>query len=347
MGFMYDPVANSWSAQLTEPFGVGSVGDSQSVVLADGTMLIANLNNGNVASFDPSTLTFTALNPSGKIDGNNEEGWTILPDGRFLTVDAATANSYEIYDPTTNTWGSSGTTAGITLADVGTSCNSIELGPAVTRPDGTIIQFSGNPSGQNAVYTIATNSWAAGPTFPNTNESVADGPASLLVNSHVLVQASPVCVKDGMGNLNTFNSPSHYYEFDGANLNDVTPSTPGTNGPNAPVHASFHGRMLALPSGRVLVTSRGDATDIWTYTPATGPQDAWRPAITTVPSIVGPGNTYTVSGTQFNGFSQGAAYGDDAQMATNYPLVRITNTGSGHVFYMPAPTTIAAWALKP
>jgi len=48
---------------------------------------------------------------------------------------------------------------------------------------------------------------------------------------------------------------------------------------------------------------------------------------------VGPGATFTVSGTQFNGFSQGAAYGDDAQMATNYPLVRITNTGSGHVFY--------------
>jgi hypothetical protein len=31
--------------------------------------------------------------------------------------------------------------------------------------------------------------------------------------------------------------------------------------------------------------------------------------------------------------SQGAAYGDDAQAATNYPLVRITNRASGHVFY--------------
>jgi hypothetical protein len=26
-------------------------------------------------------------------------------------------------------------------------------------------------------------------------------------------------------------------------------------------------------------------------------------------------------------------YGDDAQMATNYPLVRITNGSTGHVFY--------------
>jgi hypothetical protein len=31
--------------------------------------------------------------------------------------------------------------------------------------------------------------------------------------------------------------------------------------------------------------------------------------------------------------SQGAAYGDDAQSATNYPIVRITNNATGHVFY--------------
>ena len=45
------------------------------------------------------------------------------------------------------------------------------------------------------------------------------------------------------------------------------------------------------------------------------------------------GSTYTISGTQFNGLTQGAAYGDDWQSATNYPLVRITNTATGHVFY--------------
>jgi len=28
-----------------------------------------------------------------------------------------------------------------------------------------------------------------------------------------------------------------------------------------------------------------------------------------------------------------AAYGDDAQMATNFPLARITNVVTGHVFY--------------
>ena len=31
--------------------------------------------------------------------------------------------------------------------------------------------------------------------------------------------------------------------------------------------------------------------------------------------------------------TQGAAYGDDAQAATNYPLVRLTNRVTGNVYY--------------
>ena len=47
---------------------------------------------------------------------------------------------------------------------------------------------------------------------------------------------------------------------------------------------------------------------------------------------LGLGTTYNIGGTNFNGFSQGAFYGDDAQGSTNYPLVRITDSAS-HVFY--------------
>ena len=45
------------------------------------------------------------------------------------------------------------------------------------------------------------------------------------------------------------------------------------------------------------------------------------------------GANYQLTGTQFNGLSQAVAYGDDYQGATNYPLVRIKNDGTGHVFY--------------
>src|SRR5258707_2585164 len=154
IGFLYNPVTNTWSTQLVVPFGTGSVGDIQTVVLDNGTMLIANISNTNIAGFDSTTLTFTALNPINKQDRNNEENWNILPDGRVLTVDTRIASAFEIYDPVSNTW-----TPGTTPVNLVDCCgaangvgNSFEAGPGVLRPDGTLVYFSGNSTGQNAVY---------------------------------------------------------------------------------------------------------------------------------------------------------------------------------------------------
>ena len=49
IGFMYDPVTNTWSAQITVPgtwccaggAGTGAIGDAQSTILTNGTMLVA------------------------------------------------------------------------------------------------------------------------------------------------------------------------------------------------------------------------------------------------------------------------------------------------------------------
>ncbi len=58
------------------------------------------------------------------------------------------------------------------------------------------------------------------------------------------------------------------------------------------------------------------------------------------------GSTYQISGTQFNGLNQGAAYGDEFDTHTNYPLVRITNNAisPGHVFYEKTHVITALWA---
>jgi hypothetical protein len=90
--------------------------------------------------------------------------------------------------------------------------------------------------------------------------------------------------------------------------------------------------MLVLPTGQILFTD--GVTDVEIYTAAGTYQAAWQPTISSFPSSVSSGSLNNfISGTQFNGLSQGAAYGDDAQAATNYPLVRITNNATGHVFY--------------
>jgi len=62
---------------------------------------------------------------------------------------------------------------------------------------------------------------------------------------------------------------------------------------------------------------------------------AWQPVIASIEktTLCATDVNIKISGTLFNGMTAGAAYGDDAQAATNYPLVRITNTASLHVFY--------------
>jgi hypothetical protein len=90
--------------------------------------------------------------------------------------------------------------------------------------------------------------------------------------------------------------------------------------------------MLVLPTGQILFTD--GSSDVEIYTASGTYQSVWQPTISSFPASVRAGTQgYSLSGTQLNGLSQGAAYGDDAQSASNYPLVRITNNATGHVFY--------------
>jgi hypothetical protein len=59
------------------------------------------------------------------------------------------------------------------------------------------------------------------------------------------------------------------------------------------------------------------------YTPSGSPDPTWVPTITTAPSSVQHGNSYTLFGRQINGLTQCVYYGNDATQATNYPLVRL------------------------
>lgn len=45
-----------------------------------------------------------------------------------------------------------------------------------------------------------------------------------------------------------------------------------------------------------------------------------------------PGHSYKIHGERFNGMTQAVAYGDDATMATNYPIVRLVSQ-DGHTYY--------------
>ena len=316
-GSIYDPVANTWTS-VTPPSGWTTIGDAQSVVLANGTYMLANCCNLEQALLDAKTLKWTATG-KGKNDDNNEEGWTLLPSGQVLTVDANDTKDLDYTEILTGgKWAFAGDTP-VELPDLNTSTNSHELGPQVLRPDGTVFAVGATAAGVTAIYTPSTGKWAQGPTFPvskgTTHFDSADGPASLLPNGNVLVAASP----------GVFKTNTKFFEFDGAALN-AAPSVP-----DGAQHSSYEYRVLLLPTGQVLETD--GTNDVEVYTPTGSPAAGTVPTIKTVPHKLTLGASYKITGVGFNGVSQAVGYGDDYQAATNYPVVRITNTATGHVFY--------------
>jgi len=259
--------------------------------------------------FNAATLTWSAVG-TGKADTFSEEGFAILPDGSVLTVDCANGTNSERYNPSTGQWTTAGSTI-VPLADPG----SLEIGPLIQRPDGTVVAFGGTI--HNSIYNTSTGTWSPGPDFPGGND-MADAPASLLPDGNVLVFTSP----------GIFQPPATFFIFDGITF---TPAPPTQSSGSL---TSYQGRQLLLPTGQVLwLVADGSTIDVELYTSGSTANPAWVPTITSVPATLTRGASFQISGTQFNGLSAGSDYGDDAQVATNYPLVRITNEATRHVFY--------------
>ena len=307
---IYDPVADTWT-QLAPPAGWNFIGDSPSIVLSTGQFLVGSKFDKRLAALDAKTLTWTALAYTGKKDINAEEGWTLLPNGTFLTYDVTKAPNSEIYNPASMRWKTAGPTAkllkGPPYVKIVHYGNGLiykppgEVGPGILRPDGSLFAAGDTPKGANAANTAIyqpNGTWTAGPTFPQ-GVSAGDTAAALLPTGNVLIEGSDTVL----------------YEFDGAKLKA------------SPFTGTTYGTLFILPTGQSIVSGAALYTGAGTVNPA------WAPTITAAPSTVTRGSTYAISGTQFNGLSQAASFGDEVQTATNYPIARITNTATGHVFY--------------
>ncbi|HZY95997.1 MAG TPA: hypothetical protein VFE35_02725 [Candidatus Cybelea sp.] len=314
LGSVYDPVKNTWTP-LGHPTRWKNIGDSPSSILPDGRMLVGNKLHTWDAALYPKTLTWKHLGDKGKSDFNAEEGWTLLPDGTILTADVKNAPNSEIYNPATGMWKSAGSTIVDLHSPSPYGCLMYgpglcyyppgEIGPAILRPDGTVFytgsySSQGSGAGHTAIYNTKTATWAKGPDFPN-GDNAGDSWATLEPSGNVLV----------------FGVSGTVYEWNGSTLTQVNGITYG-------------GPPLLLPTGQIMVLGY---SSIGIYTPTGQPQSNWLPTISQVSKTLTRGQTYKITGTQFNGFGQAMSFGDEFENATNYPLVRITNNSTGHVFY--------------
>ena len=312
---IYDPLANAWTRL---PDSGQTFLDSGSEILPDGRVLVAPVFPsvpGNTIIYDPVANSWSAGIPLVRGSDQDEASWVKLPDDSILSIDPFGTNS-ERFIPTLNKWVDDGVVP-VPIYDAFDS----EMGAGFLLADGRAF-FLGD-AGATAIYTpsgtTSPGTWTAGAPMPN-GLGVPDAPAAMMVNGRILCAFSPVPATNG-----DFPTPTTFYEYDPV-ANNFT-SINGPIGPNLP-QPTFVNRMLVLPDGTILLSTSTD--QLFVYQSSGAPLASGKPSIISITQ--NSGGSYHLTGKNLNGISEGAAYGDDVQVASNYPLIRLVDA-SGNVFY--------------
>jgi len=309
---VYDPLLDQWTFA---PFPDQEFSDSISELLPDGRVLVAPVTphtpKGTVI-YDGTANTWTA-GPA-CIGRQDEAAWVKLPDNSILTIDTGSRNS-ERYIPSENQWVADSNVP-VTLYD-----SLTELGAAFLLSNGQVFFLGG--TGETALYTpsgdTSPGTWTAGPDVPN-DQGTTDAPAAMLNTGNILCAVGPAGSK---------NSPTNFYEFNpsgtGSNSFIQEPTVTGSADTIIPDFTV----MLDLPDGTVLCSQFEN--QLYVYTPSGSPLPAGKPAINSITPI--GGGSYQLVGTLLDGISEGAAFGDDLQMSTNRPIVRLTDIPDDGIVY--------------
>ena len=319
---IYDPLTNVWT-EITPPAALWNVGsdnfyDCNSELLPDGRVLIMAVfphSPGIPLIYDPASNTWSNAAHLFRGTWQDEASWVKHADDSILTIDPWGQNS-ERYIPSQNLWVDDGIVPVPMYDPFG-----FELGAALLLPNGQ--SFWLGSTGHTVLYTptgtTAPGVWSQGPDIPGSH-GTPDAPAAMMLNGRILCPVSPIPTSG-----NHFPSPTTFYEYDPVS-NSFT-SAPSPTG--APLGYPTYGTMLLdLPDGTVLFSHM--STGLSVYTPAGAAIPAGKPVISNV--TLNPDGTYHLTGTGLTGISEGASYGDDFQMNTNYPVASLTDT-AGNVRY--------------
>ncbi len=326
---IYDPVHNSWTEYGAA--GFGGFADADSVVLSDGQVLLepqaaSSPDGSDTFIFNPATGTYSS--PIAPLNDLHESTWVKLPNNDILTVDSD-GSSYgaftsEAFSQASSTWISTGELPVSIWDDLPVAGVVGETGPALLLANGNAIFFGG--SGHTAIYNPTTKAWTQGPDIPQG--VCADAPGAIMNNGKVLLVTQNTV--DTTNQI--WKGPIYFYEYDptvGSTGSFTQLQAPGSsNYTNS--GDSYQAVMLALPDGNILYANDSTRQSLYVFEPDSGPLAAGQPTVYS--TAWNPDGSLLISGTLFNGISQGASYGDDAQMDSNYPLARFTDS-SGKVYY--------------
>jgi hypothetical protein len=323
-GEIYDQTTRIWNP--IPNFPQSKLGDAPSEVLPDGQALVGYIDGAQTYAYNVATNKWSP--PASKLDhdSSSEETWVKLPDGSILSysITASIRSSMaqaQRYIPTTEKWVS----AGQVPVPVSSINDGYEIGPAFLLPNGRV--FFLGATGDTALYMPSTNQWTRGPMIPD-NLSAADAPGAMLPNGQVIFAAS-VLVPATPTSSRRITKPSELFLYSPATSTITPVPTPRSLTRILDDMSTTNLRMLVLPSGQLLLSD--DSRKLWLYTANGSPRQSWKPTIRKITANLD--GSFTLTGTQLNGISEGAGFGDDAQMATNYPIVQIKTSRNGATFY--------------
>jgi|GEM_PF-852350 len=313
-GEIFDPLKDIWTWIYPDPMpGVG-FSDCESKMLPNGNVLVPPVSEfGGILIYNSASNTWQT---AASTQNQDEACWVKLANDNILTIDSFSENSGH-YVPSLNEWVSDNGVP-VPLYD-----NNGELGSGYLLPNGKVFYIGATTN--TAIYTpgatpTSAGSWVAGPpmVFGSLNLGADDAPAAMMADGNILCALATA----------NYGSPTYFYEYNYVTNNFTQVSAPGGGSYNSP---TFPLSMLDLPDGNVLLVGGQNSQSLYVYTPTGAPLAAGQPAIKSITENAD--GSYQMTGTNLNGISQGAAYGDDEQMDSNYPLVRMTNNATGNVYY--------------
>ena len=315
---MYNITNNTWTVLPTPP---DEIIDNISETLPNGDIL-EGAPSDDTRIFSVSSNSWSL--PITPISGQDEASWVKLQDGSIITIDPFGTNT-ERFIPSLNKWVADSPVPVPMYGYAG------ELGGGLLLPTGQAIFFGA--SGSNCVYTPwttngqgmytpagATNvgTWTAVSVTPNFNAPI-DAPAAMMVNGNILCCMEPTNNSYGPSSCN-------FYEYNP--VSNVFTQINGPTGTSAFGASCETITLLAMPDGSILMSSGNP--QLYEYQPGGSPLTNGIPHIVNV--TTNSDGSFHLTGTGFNGITEGGVFGDDTQVNSDYPIARFTNS-TGNTLY--------------